>query len=434
MNTIGFHIVDGQFTDAQVAQHFALLDATRPAAITILGASQYEQALAFAIRVKQAFPDTRVIFRHYRDGSDDGMHTRLSAVDWWAKIGSLYIGTGLTILSDNESSMEDYTPYAKWQAEVITRAGNAGVGIAFGRFPTHHVAPSKVQMLDAMLIASFKYGKLMTFSPNVYWAADNLDGLKYPGYVIAYAEKLGIPLNTTIGEFALLRDIRDAYHGWRDCGISGTAYALDLILKAKTHLPGIPVCTYSIGQWPIAADTFSLDNDVLQYIKNHLTPLDAPPIVIPPQENPPVPDTWITQTAATPSPDVRTNIRAAANTSAEIIARILPTNPITAQVAIPSPLPAPPYWMRIKFDAIDGWVRSDAVALSDVVETPQPPRLPIDEEWRRYFLEQLTMMEYHLQEAYNIGAICRSMMDEIVNAPTAIQKLAAGIAQLVRKL
>ena len=98
MNQIGFHIADNVYSESQVIQHLALLHATKPAVITILGGSQYNEALAFAKRAKSAFPDTRVIFRHYRDGSDDGIHTRLSPLQWWERIGSLYIGTGLLLL------------------------------------------------------------------------------------------------------------------------------------------------------------------------------------------------------------------------------------------------------------------------------------------------------------------------------------------------
>jgi hypothetical protein len=78
-----------------------------------------------------------------------------------------------------------------------------------------------------------------------------MDAFKYVHAVINHAEtRLGIPLDTTIGEFALLKGITDAWNGWRSCGISGTAYGVDLVLKAKTHLPGIPVCAFSIGAWP----------------------------------------------------------------------------------------------------------------------------------------------------------------------------------------
>lgn len=109
VNLLGYHFVDNVYTEAQIAEHFDLLNTTKPAVINILGGAQYKEALAFAKRAKQAFPEMRVIFRHYKDGGDNGMWTRLSASDWWAKIGSLYVGTGLTILTDNESTADDMT-------------------------------------------------------------------------------------------------------------------------------------------------------------------------------------------------------------------------------------------------------------------------------------------------------------------------------------
>lgn len=279
MNQIGFHFVGG-FSEAEVNTYFGLLNDMRPACINVLGGTQYKEALSFATRAKQAFPLMRVIFRHYRDGGDDGMWTRLSAKDWWEKIGRLYVGTGLTILSDNESMRDDLTPYAAWQAEVMERAGAAGVGIAYGRFSTHNPPLSKVQHLERMLVTAFKYGALHTYSPNTYWSADNTDGFSHLNNVTAYARKLGITLDVTLGEFARLRDIRDAHNGWRKCGISGRDYALDLVAKARTYLPGVPVSVFAVGKWPIGADTFSLDKEALDTLKAN--PISLEPPIVPP--------------------------------------------------------------------------------------------------------------------------------------------------------
>lgn len=305
MNQVGFHFVDSVYTEAEINKHFGLLNDCKPACITILGGSQYKEALDFAKRAKQAFPEMRVIFRHYRDGGDDGMHTRVTAREWWDKIGSLYIGTGLTILSDNESMRDDLTPYAAWQSEVMELAGQNGVGIAFGRFSTHNPPLAKIQHLDRMLITAFKFGKLHTYSPNLYWSLENTDGFKYPRAVMDYAHKIGVTIDVTIGEFALLRDIRDAHHGWRSCNVSGKAYAYDMVIKSKVHLPGIPVCAYSIGQWPIGSDTFSLDKEALDTIKFNPTPLVKPTN---PPYTPPIPEPAVggtTTTAPPPTPDTR---------------------------------------------------------------------------------------------------------------------------------
>ena len=289
MNQIGFHFVDNQYTDAQVNAHFGLLNDCKPACINVLGGAQYKEALSFAKRAKQAFPEMRVIFRHYRDGGDDGMHTRLSARDWWDKIGKLYIGTGLTILSDNESMAADLRPYAAWQAEIMRYAGDAGVGIAYNRFATHNPSKAQFGQLNAAYIAAADYDLgLHTCSPNVYFTPGNYDGLKYPGYHAEQGYVLGLRLSLTIGEFAILRDIRDAHHGWHSMTMDGAFYANRLITLAKDALPGIPVCVYSIGQWPINADTFSLDKSVIDVIQKYPMPLTLP-IPTPPIPDPPEP-------------------------------------------------------------------------------------------------------------------------------------------------
>lgn len=291
-NQVGIHFT-GPFTEADCNEYFGILNDLRPAANNIKGAEQYDQALEFAKAAIKAYPGSRQIFRHFKshDNSfppeDTGRWTKMSSVDWWNKIGKRYIGTGLTILSDNESTMEDYTLYAAWQADVMQRAGDEGVGVAFGRFPTHHVPPSKVRHLDKMLVMAFKYPGLHVYSPNVYWAADNIDGFKYPYHVIDYAAKLGVPLDTAIGEFAILRDIRDAYNGWKKCNISGKVYAYDAVIKARVHLPGIPVSLFGYKKWPLGKDereqdrdTFGLDREILDTLKLMLTPLS--PAVKPP--------------------------------------------------------------------------------------------------------------------------------------------------------
>lgn len=309
LNAIGYHFV-GPFNESERNAYFGLLNDTRPACITVLGGTQFDQALMFAKTCKQTYPETRVIFRHFINkanpramivfepqAEDTGRWARMSAEMWWDHVGKLYIGTGLTVLPDNESTMADYTPYAAWQAAVMRLAGAEGVGIAYGRFPSWHVAKGREQHLDAMLIEAGKHGDLMTFSPNVYWTADNHDSFNYPGYVTAYAKKLGLTLNVTIGEFAILRSPTDAYHGWRSCGIDSAAYAKQVSELAASKLPGIPVCVYSVGKWPTGEnkdgspkDTFSIDGAFMRYIKEHPTPLK--PVPTPPAtETPPPPET-----------------------------------------------------------------------------------------------------------------------------------------------
>jgi hypothetical protein len=288
LNQIGFHFVDNVYTEAQVNEHFGLLNDCKPACINILGGAQYNEAFKFAVRAKEAFPSMRVIFRHHKDGGDDGMWKRLSGAEWWQKIGSIYKGTGLTILADNESMAQDLTLYAAWHATILELAGAAGVGIAYARFSTHNPPKAQIPQLDVMYKAAHAFGKLHTLSPNLYWSLGNADGFLYPAYHIQRALEIGCKLDVTIGEYAIVRKITDAYNGYRSVVMGGATYARDLINRAKLKLPGIPVSVFSIGAWPIGKDTFSLDKDALDVIRQNLVPITIPENTRPPQTPPPV--------------------------------------------------------------------------------------------------------------------------------------------------
>lgn len=457
LNQIGIHFT-GPFTEADCNDYFGLLNDLRPGCNNIVGAAQYDQALEFAKTAAQIYPGSRQIFRHFKShdnsfpAEDTGRWTKISPRDWWEKIGKRYVGTGLTILSDNESTMDDYGLYAAWQADVMTRAGDEGVGVAFGRFPTHHPAKGKAQHLDKMLLAAFKYPGLHVFSPNVYWSADNIDGFKFPYTVIEYAKRLGIPLDVAIGEFALLYDIRDAYKGWRTCNISGKVYGLDLTIKARVHLPGIPVSLFGHKKWPLGRDangqdqdTFGLDSDVIDMIRLHLIPLKAVPYDPPPPAPPTIPpkgNVVITITVDDPrweAAHVQTKsnresrVRAQPNTdagtatltllkpgkvySASTIPRAL-LNQTETEASFTGGYAWHVIWLMVDGVAIIGWVRDDVALIEAVPEPEQPPTLPDDVERNKWLLEQLTMMEYHNQQAFTISANIRSMLEVV--APQSV--------------
>lgn len=470
LNQIGIHFT-GPFTEADCNEYFGLLNDLRPGCNNIVGAAQYDQALEFAKTAAQIYPGSRQIFRHFKshDNSfppeDTGRWREISPRDWWEKIGKRYVGTGLTILSDNESTMDDYGLYAAWQADVMTRAGDEGVGVAFGRFPTHHPAKGKEQHLDKMLIAAFKYPGLHVFSPNVYWSADNIDGFKYPYFVIEYAKRLGIPLDVAIGEYALLRDIRDAYNGWLRCNISGKVYGLDLTIKARVHLPGIPVSVYAHKKWPLGhdangqdQDTFGLDRDVLDSIRLHLIPLKAVPYEPPPPPPPTIPPKgnivimiedprWKPYSVQAKSAG-GSNVREQPNKTAAAVATIK-AGPAVAVSSIARELlhsqetldsfDGQYAWHVIMIGGatpIIGWVREDVVILTPTPEPEQPPTLPPDAERMKWLIEQLTMMEYHNEQAFGISVNIRSMLEVVT--PQQAQKavktgIVSAISQFVRK-
>lgn len=422
LRQIGYHLVDNVYSAAQASEHFALIADTKPACINVLGGSQYREALSFAIRAKERFPEMRVIFRHYRDAGDDGMEQRISARDWWERIGSLYINMGLTVLCSNESMSADLRTYANWQAEIMRYAGDKGVGIAFNRFATHNPPLAQIPQLDATFRASIEYPfGLHTHSPNVYYADDNLDGFKYPGYAIQRAQAIGCRIDVTIGEFAWLRDIRDAYNGYRSINWWGGSYALDLIARAREYLPGIPVCVYSLGEWPIGRDSFSLDEDALDVIQYNPIPIT--------KGNPmPIPETdprWL----ANPQMHLRSasaskvNVRSEPNTKAAIVTSLQPAIEYTVGYIPYGKLTAAEIaqmtdgyvWHSIKVDQLTGWIRQDVVLLTEI---PAPPPEDSEEEAaRKYRLELYSMIDYDLSQAFSKLAILKSVDERLNEKP-----------------
>ena len=389
LNQIGFHFVDNQFTEAQINQHFGLLNDTRPAAITILGGAQYKEALDFAKRAKQHFPQMRVVFRHYKDGSDDGMHTRLSADEWWEKIGKLYVGTNLTILADNESMAGDLTYYAQWHARIMQLAGAAGVGIGYGAFSTHNPPVALFPQLRPMFEEAAKWGDLHTYSAHVYWTADNLDGFKYIEHAIQVMRGwVGRRLSITVGEYALLRDIRDAHHGWHSANVSGKVFTYDAVIKAKVHLPGIPVCLFSIGQWPLGTDengepkdTFSLDKDGLETIKHNLTPITVtvqpPPLTIitftpdDPRWLPAIAQTTVLSPSEIKAePFVLNRTLDTLTLGVKHNVAYIPVDRMTDQEKVYSH-DGSHRWYPIKMGTVIGWIRSDWLTLTAPTLPPQ---------------------------------------------------------------
>lgn len=278
-NLLGFHFVDSVYSEAQVAQHMDLLRATKPAWINVLGGAQYDQALAFAKLVRRDVPETRVIFRHFKDGGDDGMHTRLSADEWWQKIGSLYVGSDLTILTDNESGADDLTYYADWHARAMTMAAQHGVSLAVGRFSVLNPPDSQWPQLDPMWRALDRFWALHIWSPNVYFSDDNLDGLNHIFHGWWRCNDLTIKTpRTVIGEFAYAKNL-DPHKGYIAARIDGGVYAQKLIdLHGNTfQAVDVAACIYSIGEWPIGENTFGLDSAALTVLRNRASPPTTPP-------------------------------------------------------------------------------------------------------------------------------------------------------------
>jgi hypothetical protein len=73
-------------------------------------------------------------------------------------------------------------------------------------------------------------------------------------------------------------------------------------------------------------------------------------------------------------------------------------------------------WHVIEWNDGVGYVRSDAGDVKEVITPPPPPPddtpLTDAERWA-YTAEKLTMMEYHIQEAFTISAVLKSLWERV---------------------
>lgn len=378
LRRVGLHFVDMIYTDAQIANHMSWLRRLRPAWINVLGGAQYREALQFALTVRRDLPHINVIFRHYKDGSDDGMHTRLSASDWIAKIGALYADTGLYILTDNESAADDYTNYTQWHVEALRLAAQRGVKLAVGRFPTHHPRPDQFAQLLPMFAALRDYGGV--WSPNAYYCKvpyTNLDGLQRVADLRDFvARELGCEPAITLGEFARTIDL-DPHRGYKAERLNGTAYAQEAAALLRQY--GLTGSVYSRGEWPIGRDTFGVDDDFLAALEAQK---EEPPVIVV-NINPGVEDARWQPYTARATGSLASMIRQSPSVSSAAVGSLTPGQDHSVHHIPYDALTdaekaraqqADYRWHVIKTDAnIVGWMRQDVVALTPKPITPPAP-------------------------------------------------------------
>lgn len=388
-NAIGFHFVDNIYTDGEIPQHMALLRATKPAWINVLGGAQYREALAFARLVRRDLPDTKVIFRHYKDGGDDGMHTRLTADQWWTQIGALYIGSDLTILTDNESGEENLTYYSDWHARIMELAALDGVSIAYGRFSTHNPPARQWPQLASMFAAGNRYRNLHVWSPNVYYSDDNLDGISHVLEAWQYYPR--VP--TVIGEYAYAYRL-DPHKGYRALKINGAVYAHELMEVGQPLWDsGIAACVYSIGAWPIGRDTFSLDSDALKVIKDNPMILTVDPFPSGAYDR--------TGTIHITSGAPFVNLRAQPDSKSEDLGDILEGDVVRTWSTgiVRGWLP-----VEVVLTSKRGWVSGSVAGLQQIVEPPAPDNKA-----------DLIAIRDLLQQAITNGTAAVHKLDELID-------------------
>lgn len=379
-NLLGYHYVGKSFSEAQVAAHLDHLRATKPAWITVHGAEQYREALAFSKQVRREIPETRVIFRHcinrtepggaIIDSRDDdtGRHARMTAQSWWDNIGARYIGSDLTILTDNESGAEDLTYYSQWQAKVMDLAALHGVSLAVGRFSVLNPPERQWTQLDEMWRALDTYHHLMVWSPNVYFSDTNFDGIEhiFGGWRRCADLEIRSP-KTVIGEFAYCQNL-DPHRGYKAVQMDSAEYVRRLIDQSMPFYSAeIPVCIYSIGEWPIGADTFSLDAAALKALRERAS--GKPPVIEPPYPALPASSDprWTPHTIQTVKDGVRMRSQPTDQVSNNILTSLKGTHLIFTIDGLKYDR-----WQAVKFAGFIGWVHSDYYSIVNVTPPPTP--------------------------------------------------------------
>jgi len=307
MTIIGFHFADsGIYDGAHRARWLQQIIRIRPRYAVVIAGSQRGQATEFVREVRRNSPQTSVVIRHYADGGDEGMWTRIEPEDYVKRIGGLYLEQladldGWYLMPDNEFASENRTTVDTWQAWMARAAIDAhkvGLRLALGCQPTHNPEPDliKAGWLD-VLFQVFKQYPEHVYYRNVYYSSDNLDGLRYVRDIVERMKlKTGYVPTIVIGELGRLRSITEAQHGYKSIpGITRAALANEAVLMYRTYLQGLSpkgiyACWYCVGDWPIGHDTFNIaeDNaffDALAAVANEKLPDTAP---LPTAPRPPV--------------------------------------------------------------------------------------------------------------------------------------------------
>lgn len=277
MSVIGFHFVDNVYDGASRARWLQHIIAIKPRHVVVLVGAQRAEAIQFVAEGARNSPQTSFIIRHYADGGDDGMWKRIEPEDYIRRIGGMY-KTMLAdvdswyLMPDNEFSSLDRNEvdsWQGWQARMAMDAHKAGIKLALGCQPTHHPHPDQINSgWYDVLYHTLKLYPEHLYYRNVYYDADNRDGLKYVRHIAERMKQVtkGYVPTIVIGELARLRSIRDAQHGYKSVGLTTETLAKEALLYYRTYLQGLSpkgvyACWYCVGDWPIGRDTFNIASD-----------------------------------------------------------------------------------------------------------------------------------------------------------------------------
>lgn len=372
LNGIGIHILyEAIGTDQENGDLVDFLDKARPAVVNLMGGAKLDQAFGLGKVLLARYPGMRVIFRLWPDNG----RWKLTSFPDWVAMAKPFLEAGLTVLVDNESTMDNYRPYVDYCVQIMNACTPRGWKVAVGRQPTGNPGDGRSgtrwQYGDFIsMYQALQDGRgLHTLSPNEYQAHDIFPG-KSDGNTARYLNHedealkhdILIP-SIDIGEYGIAQNkgYLDPGHGWQDCGWDGYAYGKSIVANWKAFYQprGVPVSIYAWGdslshEWK----SFRIDKDknVLRAITDAaeagelaIQPRLLPPVVVTPSS-----PTKLMRTVRLPRGNTYVNLRRGPSTT-HVILGVLREGDVLEEIGrVKDNYQV--IWLRVRFQNLEGYV------------------------------------------------------------------------------
>lgn len=297
---ISLHIKVDQLSNAVLDRALQYLVRVNAHSVQITAGAEIQRGQQYLEGIRSHLPNA-VLFWRDVNPSDGGIYARMTPqqvfnlkvapyLDWYKR-------NKVVFMPDNESSGDDaaMTAYAQWEATFLGLLHNVGLNGAMCRFATGTIKESQYHLLTPIFNA-MKNGDWL--SPNEY---SNAPGQSSAGHLERYKNMwtaAGRKLPVAIGEAGICVNY-DPGRGYRSIGLSGSAYANQMISEEVWYLNGqIDRFLFVVGKgW----DSFSLINeipggveaDTLDALEKYYAahppqpPMQWPPVITPPPIEPP---------------------------------------------------------------------------------------------------------------------------------------------------
>lgn len=288
---IGYHILHDKMTPEQRTRLLNHLIKIQPATVNVTGAESYPASLGYVEQILAACPNTLVFERRIakpnNQGGDEGIW-QLDTDVWYDWRVTPYLSVlkhpRVVVVYDNESMMDDLTPYADKMAAAMRRADKDGVAIAYGRLATGNPREDQYGQLDTMWRQ--QSGSRHWWAPNEY-AGPNAQASA--GNLFRYklgwqrCVEIGVILpKTAIGETGVLvasGGRLDPHKGHKSLGWSERHLA-DVVMnnwREWYRLAGVPVSYFAVeAHWDDTWDDMTVGADFYARIEEKVNELQIP--------------------------------------------------------------------------------------------------------------------------------------------------------------